>query len=645
MAEPEYALSARALCLQIGDRTILKEASLAVSSSQRIGIVGRNGCGKSTFLRILAGEETASEGDISRRRGLIVGYLPQTFELDETMTVREAILDGASDITKLIEEFEACDPMSDRAADLEATITRLDGWLLDTRIETLMSQLRTPEADRKIAGMSGGERRRIALARALAMNPDLLMLDEPTNHLDAASIQWLGNFLGSIKSAVLLVTHDRWFLDRVCTRMVELRGGQFDTYQGNYSDYLEARADKLAAEEKAESNRQSFLRRELDWVRRGPKARTTKSKSRLDRYYDIKNTDAPLRDTDMELLLPEPPRLGNRIVLTDNLGMRYGDRQLFEGLNLDFQAGMRLGIVGPNGAGKTTLIKCIMGQIEPTDGSVEVSDLVVFNLMDQERLRLEEDKSVMENISPSENMDFGNKRMSTRGYLKRFLFPDDRMTQAITRLSGGERSRLLLAKMFMRGGNFIILDEPTNDLDLATLRVLEESLLFFPGCALVVSHDRYFLNRVCTHIMAFEPEGGVVFQVGNYDDYLDSRAAKEAALNKSAKASKAAAKNSSKGGGSEQPYTEAAGTAKPSVKKRKLTYKESQELDGMEEAILGLETEVEGLEAKFGDPDWLRDNASEIKDLSVSMQTLREKIDGSYTRWEELQAIKDGTAS
>ena len=506
----------------------------------------------------------------------------------------------------------------------------LDGWNLDHRIKTAMSHLGVPDSERRIDTLSGGEKRRVALCRAIVALPDLLLLDEPTNHLDPESIEWVAEFLESYPGTVLLVTHDRYFLDRVTNCIVELSGGQFYSYTGNYTDYLLARAERQATEELVEHKRQMFLRRELEWVRRGPKARTTKSKSRLDNYFEIAGQKTPDIESDMELVIPPPPQLGNRVVDLSGVGLELGDKRLFSNLNFTFANGTRIGVCGRNGLGKTSLVKVILGQLAPTEGTVKVGQLTKFNYVDQSRLQLREDRTVFDEVSDgTEFVIFGDHKLSLRSYLKRFLFADDRINTQVKYLSGGERSRLLLARILKNGGNFLILDEPTNDLDLPTLRILEEALIGFPGCVLVVSHDRYFLNRVCTDILAFEGDGQMAHSVGDYDYYLDKRN----------KRSGAEASQGRSGSPKSDPAPE---IKKPAAgKPRKLSFKEQQELTNIEAKILAAEQEASRIEGLFSEPDFHRRYGQQIDQFNKELASAKAKSAKLFERWQELEAISN----
>jgi len=615
--------------VRYNERVILDHANLAIEENGRVGMVGRNGVGKSTFLKILAGLQTADAGEITRRRDLTVGYLPQQFALDPELTVAENIRSGASHVLDLIAQFEALPPESKRHAELEQRIQTLDGWGLDHRIETAIAHLNCPPGDRRIDTLSGGEARRVALCRAIISRPDLLILDEPTNHLDAESIEWVGDFLKEYPGAFLMVTHDRYFLDSISNYIIELSNGKTYSYTGNYTDYLIAKAERDAAAEVTEHKRQMFLKRELEWVRRGPSARRTKAKNRFDRFYEVKDQSGPALDKDMELVIPPPPPLGNRTVELVGVGMELDGKRLFSDLSINFAGGQRFGIIGRNGLGKTTLLKIILGQLQPTEGTIKVGQLTKFNYVDQARVQLNEERTVLEEISDgTEFVIFGEDRLSLRAYLRRFLFTDDRIATQVKYLSGGERSRLLLARILKNGGNFLILDEPTNDLDLATLRVLEEALAAFPGIVLVVSHDRYFLNRVCTSILAFEGDGKIFLSPGDYSYYAEKHHERLAAL--------AAAATPEPVKREEEPQK----SQPTSTRQRRLSYKETRELEGIEPAIHEAEKRIAEIEALFIDPDFNRKYGQQTEELTAEINAAKERITKLFARWEELEAIR-----
>jgi ATP-binding cassette subfamily F protein uup len=630
-------LTATEITVSYGDRTVLDHATLAIDEGDRIGLVGHNGCGKTTFLRILAGLQSPDSGDVTRRRELVVSYLPQDFMLDAMKTVLENIRDGAKPVLDLIAEFESLPRDSKRHEELEHRIAALEGWSLDRRIETAMSHLNCPAADRRIETLSGGEKRRVAMCRALVSDPDLLILDEPTNHLDPESIEWVAEFLDEFHGSFLVVTHDRYFLDRVAKRMVELSDGRFFSHAGNYTDYLLDKAERQAADATIEHKRQMFLKKELAWVRQGPRAQRSKQKNRFERYYETAAQDGPMIEEDVELCIPPPPQLGNRVVELSNLGMDLGGRTLFRGFNFTFENGQRIGVAGRNGLGKTTLLKIIIGQLAPTEGTVKTGQLTKFNYVDQGRIQLREERTALEEVGDgTEFVIFGDSKISLRAYLKRFLFEDDLITTQVKHLSGGERSRLLLARILKNGGNFLILDEPTNDLDLPTLRVLEEALIAFPGTVLVVSHDRYFLNRVCTDILAFEGGEKIQHSAGDYDYYLEKKqrvfvaASRESAaivsLNKSSALSRTVATKA----------TKVPKLAKP----RKLSFKEARELEGMEAQIHTVDAEIARIEGLFASPDFHRTHATQTNQLVAELAAAKESLARLYARWEELEAIK-----
>ena len=624
-------LTATELTVRHNTRLVLDRATLAVNEGDRIGLVGRNGCGKTTFLRILAGWQSADSGEVTRRRELVVSYLPQDFTLDAARSVDENIREGARHVLELIARFEALPATSKQHAELEHRIAALEGWTLDQRIAAARSHLDCPSGDRRVETLSGGEKRRVALCRALVSRPDLLMLDEPTNHLDPESIEWVADFLENFQGTFLVVTHDRYFLDRVVRRMVELAEGRFFSHEGNYTDYLLARAERQAADATLEHKRQMFLKRELAWVRSGARAQRSKQKNRFERYYETAAESGPEIQEEVELCIPPPPPLGNRVLELNHLGMDLGGRTLFRGFNFTFENGQRVGVAGRNGLGKTTLLRIILGQLAPTEGTIKTGQLTKFNYVDQGRAQLREERTALEEVSDgTEFVSFGKGTLSLRAYLRRFLFTDDRMTTQVRFLSGGERSRLLLARLLRQGGNFLILDEPTNDLDLPTLRVLEEALIAFPGVVLVVSHDRYFLNRVCTDVLAFEGDGRIAHSVGNYDYYLEKRGRASAAANRQNASTFA----------TDRPAACARDAAPKPAKPRRLSFKEARELEGIEAQIHVVDEEIARIESVFASPDYHRTHATHTRELTAALADARETLTRLYARWEELEAVK-----
>jgi ATP-binding cassette subfamily F protein uup len=619
-------IAATEIVVRHGERTILDNITLGIQEGERLGLVGRNGCGKTTFLRILAGSQTPDSGEVTRQRHLAVSYLPQDFMLDATKNVYGNVRDGAQHVLDLITEFEGLPHDSKRHEELEQRILALDGWNVDRRIEIALAHLNCPPGERNIESLSGGEKRRVAMARAVVSQPDFLILDEPTNHLDPESIEWLAEYLENFHGTFLIVTHDRYFLDRTVSRMIELADGKFFSHDGNYTDYLLAKAERQEADAVIEHKRQMFLKKELAWVRQGPRAQRSKQKNRFERYYDEAAQDGPAVEEDMELVIPPPPQLGNRTVEVTGLGMELGGKKLFSGFSFTFENGRRVGVCGRNGLGKSTLLRIIIGQLQPAEGTVKTGQLTKFNYVDQGRLQLNEENTVMDEVAEGrEFVQWGESKISVRAYLKRFLFADDRILTEVRKLSGGERSRLLLARILKNGGNFLILDEPTNDLDLPTLRVLEEALIAFPGVVCVVSHDRYFLNRVCTDILAFEGDGKIHHSVGDYDYYLEK---KQRAASKSAPAR------------GEFNIAPAKPAAPAPAKPRKMSFKETRELEGMEAAIHAVEAEIVRIENLFAAPDFHRTHAKQTDQLVADLAAAKENLSKLFSRWEELEAIK-----
>jgi len=619
-------VSGAGLGVTYGTQVVLRDAEFAVHEGERVGVVGRNGAGKSTLLGLMAGKEKPDAGSLTWQRGLMTGFLPQDVALEEAASVRDNILAGAAEVLAWRRRYETLPHDSPEALELEHRIAVHDGWGLERRMEELVTRLEAPALGRIVSTLSGGEKRRVGLCRVLLARPDLLVIDEPTNHLDTESIAWLEEVLAAHPGTWVMVTHDRYFLDRVTGRILEVAGGRVYSHPGNYTAYLEGKAARESDAERREETRQSFLRREIDWIRRGPKARTTKSRSRVDRFEQIAARQAPERDLDVELVIPPAPRLGRRVVDLAGVGVRLGDRWLFRGLDLRLAAGARLGIVGRNGVGKTTLLKVIQGQLAPTEGTVAVGDQTQFNYVDQQRLLLNLDNTVLKEVGEGkEFVPFGDTRITVWSYLRRFLFADERINTTIRWLSGGERSRVLLARILKDGGNVLILDEPTNDLDLATLRMLEEALISFDGCVLVVSHDRCFLNRVCTGILAFEEDGRVVYQDGDYDYYVEKRGERERAAAVPVEAP-----------------AELVGPEPVSAtpRERRLSWREARELEALEPAIEEAEARVGELEGAFSAPDFFTRHGHRSREMTAELEEARATVARLYARWEELEALR-----
>ncbi len=629
----EAILSASELVVRYGPQTVLDRATLSIVEGERVGLVGRNGSGKSTFLQIAAGAMKPDSGELNWRRDIVTGYMPQVFDLDDDASVHTNILAGAKRVLDWMAEYERVPAESPLSATLLDRIQHADGWNLEHRINSLITNLHAPEAGRVVGTLSGGEKRRVAMCRALLGRPDLLILDEPTNHLDTGSIEWLEDFLARYEGTCLFVTHDRYFLDRIATRIVDLTRGQFVTYDGNYTDYLLARAQRQAVEEQQERKRQKFLKKELEWVRRAPRARRTKSVDRVAQYFEMAAQEAPEQELDVDLIIPPAPKLANRVVELRGVAVEFGGRILFQNLNLNLVAGERLGVVGRNGLGKSSLLRVILGQLAPADGEVEMGARTQINYVDQNRMLLDDEKSIYAEVGEGgETVRLGGETISLRAYLRRFLFTEERINTRISQLSGGERSRVLLAKILKRGGNVLMLDEPTNDLDLGTLRLLEEALCAFGGTVIVVSHDRYFLNRVCTSILAFEGDGVVRYHVGNYDYYLEKRTEEAAVASRLTQTAEPA------GGAQKRPTASTEGVGKP----RKLKWKEERELESMEATILDAEDEVAALEAAFASPDFYAKHGHEWKEMEARLAAGRHRVSELYARWAELDELRKG---
>ena len=623
-------LDADDIKIQFNDNEVLKGASLTVREGDHLGMVGRNGSGKSTFLKILADVIQPDTGKVSRRNNLVIGYLSQDLVMKQESTVEETIRGGAKNTINLLKKYETLPPDSNIQSELEQQITAIDAWNINTRIKTAMTHLNAPDSNRLIGSLSGGEKRRVALCRSIISNPDLLILDEPTNHLDTESIEWMSEYLKKFRGAFLVSTHDRYFLDEICNHIVELQNGRFYLHKGNYSNYLESNLARMDSEQAQELKRKRFLRRELDWIRRGPKARTTKAKFRVDKFHSTKNTKGPDSELSMELIIPPPGQLANRIVDLINIDLELGGRSLIENFYFKFEAGMRIGICGRNGLGKTSLLKIVLGHLQTTGGNRKTGVLTKFNYVDQERVQLNPEKTLLEEVAEgSSTIKFGNGQLAIRAYLQRFGFNPKRINMKVKSLSGGEKSRLLLARILKNGGNFLILDEPTNDLDLPTLRLLEEALLAFSGCVLVVSHDRYFLNRICTGIIAFEGNGQVVYNEGDYEYYREK-------LNER--------KNRSLG--LQSTTRQKIQQSKTAISKpRKLTWKERKELEEIEEAILEAEKETMEVEAIFADPEFHSKHGSKTNELTNKLKKSKKNTLELYSRWEELELIKQASES
>ena len=521
-------------------KQIIKNIYLSFFYGAKIGIIGLNGAGKSTVMKIIAGLDQSYQGDVVFSPGYSVGYLPQEPELDPNKTVKEIVLEGAKEIVDVLKEYEEInnafmdeevmndpdkmDKLIARQGEVQDKIDALDAWELDNKIERAMDALRCPPDDQEIASLSGGEKRRVALCRLLLQNPDVLLLDEPTNHLDAESIDWLEQHLQQYQGTVIAVTHDRYFLDNVAGWILELDRGEGIPWKGNYSSWLEQKGKRLKEEEKTESKRQRMLAQELEWVRMNPKARQAKSKARLQNYEKMLSEDGKEKEATLEIPIPNGPRLGNNVIEAIHVGKSFGDKLLYDDLNFSLPPAGIVGIIGPNGAGKTTIFKMIMEELMPDSGEFKVGETVKLGYVDQNHKSLDPNKSVYDVVSNGlEFIEIGNQKINARAYLSKFNFNGSDQNKKVGVLSGGERNRLHLAMTLMIEANVLLLDEPTNDIDVNTLRALEEGIERFAGCAVVISHDRWFLDRICTHILAFEGDSQVYWFEGSYSEYEENK--------------------------------------------------------------------------------------------------------------------------
>ena len=631
------------------DRTLFEGISFELDEGERVGLVGRNGSGKSSLLRILAGLDPPDEGVVTVRAGRRLGYLEQEPELADDLTARELVRQGLegreeilADLAAVHEQLGAAEgeEMERLLARLERLERRLEdagGHDVEHRIEEALTSLDIPDPDARCGSFSGGEKRRVALARLLVSRPDVLLLDEPTNHLDAFVTDWLEDWFLETRIPLVLVTHDRYLLERVCDRIVELDASKLWSYQGGYSDYLEQRAARIAAEERAEAGRLAVLRRETAWIRRGPPARTTKSKARIQRYEKLVDAAPELRPEDLEFTLPPGPRLGARVVHLEGVTKSYGDRTILSPFDLELGPGMRLGVIGPNGAGKSTFLRLLLGQEAPDAGRREVGETVSFMGVDQGRTELDPAASVVENVAGRQDVvAVGDRTVRVESFLDRFGFDARRRDSPVKTLSGGERARVLLAKLLLQGGNVLVLDEPTNDLDLATLRALEESLALFPGAAVVVSHDRWFLDRVATHLLHVDGKGGVRLHHGDLADLLgELTAEREAERLAEQRARREASQRAAAG------EAEAARAAAAPARKR-LTPWQEKELAEIEGRIAALEAELAELDETLGGAELYAPGADPERPraLTARRAAAQEELDGLFPRWEELEDLR-----
>ncbi len=633
-------ISAHDLAKAYGPTQVLDGISVTIEDRDRMGLIGRNGAGKSTLVRILAGSEDADHGEIQRKRGLTLAVVEQAPRMDPQTTVANALRAGLAREQSLHAQLEALEHKLQDGTDFEASLAaqaaltaeldRLGAWNSDHRAAALSDALQLPNPSRILATLSLGEQRRVALAIGLLEAPELLVLDEPTNHLDVQTIEWLEANLRTYPGALLLVTHDRYFLDNVANRIAELDRGDLRTYDGNYTEYLVKKAEREAIEARTEHHRLRAIEDELKWVRASAPARTTKQKARLDRFDQVVANRPKAAVGEVRFRLPHPPRIGKTILELKRISKRFGNRSLIEDLTVSLKKGDLIGIIGPNGAGKTTLLKMILGELAPDAGEIVRGQNTVVVYADQGRADLDPSRSVLEEVAgDGDKVWVGENPVQVQTFLSQLLFEDNVQRTKVGALSGGEKSRVALAKVLRIAGNVLILDEPTNDLDLATLRVLEEALLEYPGCALIVSHDRYFLDRVTTAVLAFEGDGKVVLYEGSHQLYRERLARQEEAQKAQDVQKKAS-----------DPVDKPKKLADNSTKKKKRTFKEQKEFEAMEALILAAETEVEKLEQVLADPAQFKQIGARMPEKLAALAAAKAEVESLYARWSVLSDLE-----
>lgn len=632
-------LSVQNIRKSYGGQPVLDQVSMTVHEGDRIGLIGRNGSGKSTLMRILSGQDIPDDGLVTRSTGLRVAMLAQEDDLDPALTVGETLDRAAKDLLALLQEYHAVmnrlasvpgdcweyRELHDRCDVLHHALDVAGAWTLDQEIKKISVSLDLPPADRIVETLSGGEARRVDLAVKIIQRPDVLLLDEPTNHIDHQSVEWIEKYLESYQGSCILVTHDRYFLDRVVNRIVEIEFQRVYSFPGKYERFLELKCTVEETQARTEMNRLALIRRELEWLRRGPKARATKQKARTQRAVSLIEQGPPQRHREFEFEIPEPEPLGKTILEAKHLCHGYGDRTLFRDFSIVMQKGMRVGIVGSNGSGKTTLLRVLMGKEEARKGRIIVGETTAFLYVDQAHEEIDPLKTILQFVSDNaKSIEINRRRIYVPAYLEKFLFDKNSVEMPIGNLSGGERNRLYLVKKLLEGGNFLVLDEPTNDLDLYTLRVLEETVDAFEGCALIVSHDRFFLNRICTHMLVFEEDGRIVTISGNYDDYVLYKERREAEI-------------ASQRAKEPKPVVEKASADRP----RRLTWKEKNELEQMESRILEAEQEVERLESVIHAEGFYEQPHGVVNETLRALENSRKHVEALYARWQSLEQVQN----
>jgi ABC transport system ATP-binding/permease protein len=596
-----HLLNAREITIKHSKKTLLDKVSFALKEHDKAVIVGRNGSGKTTLLTILAGENEIDDGELVFASGITIGYLPQEFTLPQDLTIHEV----------LQQEYNK---------------KHIGSWVEDHLVQGLLRSFDLPEFTSKVSQLSGGQHRRVALLKALLLEPDILLLDEPTNHLDLEMIKSLETIIREYPHACVIISHDRYFVDRIATKIIEIDNKQLHTHKGGYKDFLYSRETRITNNEKAEEKKQDFLRREIEWVHAGVRARGTKNKGRLKAYYDLKKEEVFKRHIDPSLLIPTPPDLGSKVLRAHNVTVKIGDKTILKNFDFKFEAGFKLGLIGPNGSGKTTLLKTITGERKPTIGKVAIGDSTIINYHDQNRQHLNLQKSILDEIAGgAERIEFGTGSVNSYSYLKRFLFNSEQIRTVIQNLSGGEKARVLLAKLFKISSNFLILDEPTNDLDIETLGVLEQSLNDYSGCMILVSHDRYFLNALCTHILSLEGDGTFILSTGNYDDFLRKYKTDSGELELIEETPETAPKASIPTKIILQETTKLTNQETRKLKK---------ELTRLESQIEILELQIADKETKFTDPEFFKQE--NLNNFVFGIGRDKKQLEVFQTRWLEI---------